>query len=57
MDEEKKLRYKVNKASRLFDLKGYRIEINGNLFTLEEYLTPTIDLLILSFQTKESGKK
>lgn len=45
--EEQKLRYKLKKASSLFCMKGHRIECNGNLLTLEEYLTPTIDLLIL----------
>lgn len=55
--EEKKLRYKIDKASRLFGSKGYKIEVNGNLFTLKEYLTPTVDLLIENLTIHNSSSK
>lgn len=44
--EEHKLRYKIDKVSRMLESKGYRIESNGQLLTMKEYFEPTLQLFL-----------
>lgn len=55
--EIRKLQYKIDKASKLFEFTKYKIEVNGNFFTLKEYMQSTIDLLKIKIkELKEKSK-